>query len=241
MRPAPETPPLTRGRPCRPWPRHSALWKHPRLRGEDHGKARRRADRRETPPLTRGRPDPDTVTSEDIRNTPAYAGKTDSIATRQSSAWKHPRLRGEDRKLRPQQARDFETPPLTRGRRLRAACRQAHAGNTPAYAGKTSRPPHARSPPEKHPRLRGEDKLSAEGVILPQETPPLTRGRLAGPLGIKGTSRNTPAYAGKTARRRKRSPDTWKHPRLRGEDKVFAKGSPLEWETPPLTRGRRTD
>ena len=52
--------------------------------------------------------------------------------------------------------------------------------------------------------------------------------------------RNTPAYAGKTRRRRPSEARARKHPRLRGEDLTPGGSGRRPRETPPLTRGRRS-
>ena len=93
-------------------------------------------------------------------------------------------------------------------------------GNTPAYAGKTRPQGRSCAPHRKHPRLRGED-LAARGRVT----------QLYG---------NTPAYAGKTTGRLGAGRIAEKHPRLRGEDLTPTPLRPKTFETPPLTRGRRT-
>ena len=112
---------------------------------------------------------------------------------------------------------------------------------------------------EKHPRLRGEDKVEEQKASPPTETPPLTRGRRSSRTAKGGFRRNTPAYAGKTSgakstrkefaetppltRGRLRhsgggAPFSQKHPRLRGEDLSGRERKRKVLETPPLTRGR---
>ena len=92
------------------------------------------------------------------------------------------------------------------------------SGNTPAYAGKTS-----------------PSKDGAGGL---PETPPLTRGR-PDEIALEASSfGNTPAYAGKTTTIRRSDPESWKHPRLRGEDSFTNGAGRMIVETPPLTRGR---
>ena len=118
----------------------------------------------------------------------------------------------------------METPPLTRGRRHDRSRRSDRRGNTPAYAGKTSRKTSYLTFSKKHPRLRGED---CQTKFLPRsktETPPLTRGRLGTLKRRLASDGNTPAYAGKTAWRLLQWERRGKHPRLRGEDrpKAFA-------------------
>ena len=152
----------------------------------------------ETPPLTRGRPAEIYVGRKRARNTPAYAGKTSGQQPHVQREEKHPRLRGEDfpsvtsnlcfekhPRLRGEDdgaARVVdalvETPPLTRGRRRQKGARARPAGNTPAYAGKTT--------------------SSKRRVRLSRETPPLTRGRPSSVSRTVWGFGNTPAYAGKT-------------------------------------------
>ena len=133
------------------------------------------------------------------RNTPAYAGKT---IRRDNPVWKqrkHPRLRGEDPTCFMSISSALETPPLTRGRRGSGQLTAEGGGNTPAYAGKTSRALQIHEKGWKHPRLRGEDPVGLGGAPGYKETPPLTRGRLKNGDSNRGYSGNTPAYAGKTA------------------------------------------
>ena len=133
----------------------------------------------ETPPLTRGR---------------LRASSPGATASR-----KHPRLRGEDW-FTSSSSRPFsETPPLTRGRLSTGDPIPQHAGNTPAYAGKTAVVNWRSSMPWKHPRLRGEDIWRMAASLPLRETPPLTRGRQGKRLIDAVDDRNTPAYAGKTA------------------------------------------
>ena len=134
-----ETPPLTRGRRAvaairmvadRNTPAYAGktegptteclgAGKHPRLRGEDRESTAAR-------PSLSG-------------NTPAYAGKTSVADGMPDVVGKHPRLRGEDQDGAYRPGYKSETPPLTRGRLWPASAPIADDGNTPAYAGKTSR------------------------------------------------------------------------------------------------------
>ena len=213
-----ETPPLTRGRlfygvhdgfgtgntpayagktreavPDRP-----PFSKHPRLRGEDGHCLNFKVIVVETPPLTRGRPDIDSGLIHSVGNTPAYAGKTGRPLTPATRPRKHPRLRGEDKSWNHHHCRRSETPPLTRGRQQAARRLRRRDGNTPAYAGKTSRTTALSARSRKHPRLRGEDDDKRRPLGEVSETPPLTRGRLSRKFRRRTSLGNTPAYAGKT-------------------------------------------
>ena len=153
-----------------------------------------------------------------LGNTPAYAGKTPLPAASAAKCEKHPRLRGEDSLADLSGRLDGETPPLTRGR-PDGVIAKLHAG-------------------QKHPRLRGEDIAADEGVGQGVETPPLTRGRREWDRYDRFSTRNPPAYAGKTRPSRFRTSIGGKHPRLRGEDWWSTYKRRVAWETPPLTRGR---
>ena len=233
-----ETPPLTRGRRSAETSvspvsgntpayagktlgflrRAPLVGKHPRLRGEDLNGAVFVKRLQETPPLTRGRLIVPAGRYGVIGNTPAYAGKTSSRRSSSFVSGKHPRLRGED--LPP------VVPPSTIAR------------NTPAYAGKTFHEEVENLPLGKHPRLRGEDAFRTSLPYSVVETPPLTRGRPRKKPEDKMTLRNTPAYAGKTCDFISHLPCRWKHPRLRGEDRMSTPYTENLEETPPLTRGR---
>ena len=113
--------------------------KHPRLRGEDNLRCRYFRALSETPPLTRGRPARVLLQKTAHGNTPAYAGKTAVPRLRQGGREKHPRLRGEDCISLCRAPDGAETPPLTRGRQRPFLRVGRLPGNTPAYAGKTSR------------------------------------------------------------------------------------------------------
>ncbi len=140
------------------------------------------------------------------------------MRTIRGSFWKHPRLSGEDRPREALEHPGTETPPLTRGRPHSAQSR-------------------LRSP-WKHPQLRGEDFCTCPTLIALIETPPLTRGRLCALQRNLPADGNTPAYAGKTRRRRPSAKREGKHPRLRGEDLREREHAVFLPETPPLTRGR---
>ena len=236
-----ETPPLTRGRRQRKRNGKRRGRKHPRLRGEDFCPSRGQSWLKETPPLTRGRHGQILSHGLDTRNTPAYAGKTHRCTPCSGPTWKHPRLRGEDLLLSERVKGRGETPPLTRGRRWCRITVRRFLRNTPAYAGKTLSIFSLISFLQKHPRLRGEDEAGAALADRLPETPPLTRGRREVDLESATWTRNTPAYAGKTAGLGAYRIFVRKHPRLRGEDQGDRRGEGGARETPPLTRGRPRD
>ena len=201
-----------------PQPFNGYKLKHPRLRGEDGFESCQPRHTKETPPLTRGRRLP----------------RRQCLPRR----WKHPRLRGEDAPAPSLSSGARETPPLTRGRHKHSRRLGFRLRNTPAYAGKTYALSRLNLGGEKHPRLRGEDVIESPEVTEKKETPPLTRGRRSARRAKASRDGNTPAYAGKTRQHRPLPSNRWKHPRLRGEDDLFATRCAISIETPPLTRGR---
>ena len=72
------------------------------------------------------------------RNTPAYAGKTLSGGGKRKYREKHPRVCGEDLHIVTMGKQKPETPPRMRGRHHCGFEPLNSAGNTPAYAGKTT-------------------------------------------------------------------------------------------------------
>ena len=133
----------------------------------------------------------------------------------------------------------METPPRMRGRLTRSRSLKKAAGNTPAYAGKTSGR-FLRGPTwQKHPRVCGEDSLAARRPRGNVETPPRMRGRPGRGLTDHNSYRNTPAYAGKTTLEDLYDEVDEKHPRVCGEDIIPAEMIRPAAETPPRMRGRQ--
>ena len=151
--------------------------KHPRVCGEDTGPQDRSMINQETPPRMRGRLHDVLALPLSERNTPAYAGKTSPMVFCEKSQKKHPRVCGEDFNRRARPKRVQETPPRMRGRLLQRRGRVRPPGNTPAYAGKTSRCICCALMAKKHPRVCGEDLSRGRTRIPGVETPPRMRGR----------------------------------------------------------------
>ena len=177
------------------------LWaekKHPRVCGEDQPSAWHSLSNWETPPRMRGRHFVKQAGLAVEGNTPAYAGKTPVRFSITKRCEKHPRVCGEDRRLSAPASAHAETPPRMRGRRTPWFAATALAGNTPAYAGKTSAGRRSRGGRRKHPRVCGEDPHRGVKNAPVPETPPRMRGRLPDNLRQAAVMGNTPAYAGKT-------------------------------------------
>ena len=146
----------------------------------------------------RGRPEAGADRPGSERNTPAYAGKT--LLTNQTPLIirKHPRVCGEDDSSGCLRNPCQETPPRMRGRLYVQHTDAVIPGNTPAYAGKTAESEAQSSAARKHPRVCGEDSVRVAIILFNTETPPRMRGRQNWSESGKYTTRNTPAYAGKT-------------------------------------------
>ena len=132
-----------------------------------------------------------------------------------------------------------ETPPRMRGRRKMIASFPVYSGNTPAYAGKTRWKLLWLFGAKKHPRVCGEDLIRQCLSKEPGETPPRMRGRRDVINRKACIRRNTPAYAGKTNERGRPNLNSWKHPRVCGEDLTQLFRRCIGLETPPRMRGRR--
>ncbi len=110
--------------------------------------------------------------------------------------------------------------------------------NTPVCAGKT----HSYSLNFgflwKHPRVCGEDPITAGAAAPTTETPPCVRGRLSTLVTSQPFFRNTPVCAGKTNTLLALLAGTRKHPRVCGEDLPGKTCHSIQRETPPCVRGR---
>ena len=128
--------------------------------------------------------------------------------------------------------------PLTRGKRIRAACPPTATGLIPAHAGKTSsyKVPGFRA--GAHPRSRGENRSCASPPWPGAGSSPLTRGKrgVAGDvLEVEGL---IPAHAGKTYYDYPWDCVLRAHPRSRGENDPGSTQPERLMGSSPLTRGK---
>ena len=110
--------------------------------------------------------------------TPAYAGKRIFCSDSDAANEDHPRLCGEKRLTLPKGKKRLGSPPPMRGKELLEALEDTDDRITPAYAGKSARPPAVSSPRRDHPRLCGE-----KGSVYAQSwekagSPPPMRGKV---------------------------------------------------------------
>ena len=151
---------------------------------------------------------------------------------------KHPRRGGEDITVVIEMPAKTETPPPRRGRPAWRINKRVFDGNTPAEAGKTSRPASEAGGLRKHPRRGGEDTDSTNPIRAAMETPPPRRGRLKTCSYAAPNHGNTPAEAGKTKLGFFSKDAFEKHPRRGGEDRTNPSMEGRQRETPPPRRGR---
>ena len=88
--------------------------------------------------------------------------------------------------------------PLTRGKRASQEQRGPGSGLIPAHAGKTFVAIDAGMRTTAHPRSRGENPEILSGLIFPEGSSPLTRGKQGVALPVSLRNGLIPAHAGKT-------------------------------------------
>ncbi len=191
---------------------------HPRVGGEDWGRAVRMCPPSGTPPRRRGGLGGHVDREELRRNTPASAGRTWAAATAGSGCAEHPRVGGEDPATLSHAAIETGTPPRRRGGPALNAFGPACRRNTPASAGRTRRRRARRGSGPEHPRVGGEDPAAADEVDGAVGTPPRRRGGRRDPHDRVDCERNTPASAGRTRPSSSPLSGRAEHPRVGGED-----------------------
>ena len=147
-------------------------------------------------------------------------------------------MRGEDFRLGGFLGHGLETPPHAWGRHNYQTDRIVSDGNTPTCVGKTNIifPLFRRR--QKHPHMRGEDRMIFFGIFAIRETPPHAWGRHTTQYNKTQWIRNTPTCVGKTCRRTSRLRLGGKHPHMRGEDTRTNHLIDSSEETPPHAWGR---
>ena len=131
----------------------------------------------QSPPRVRGKPS--TAQSAPIasRITPARAGKTYNRRLVCLPLKDHPRACGENRPRRYPLPAPLGSPPRVRGKQLLILGIVAHAGITPARAGKTWTATWAKSMSGDHPRACGENLWVKADYFMWKGSPPRVRGK----------------------------------------------------------------
>ena len=110
------------------------------------------------------------------------------------------------------------TSPRMRGKRGKDSQGRGPARNIPAYAGKTVTIVSPTPESQEHPRVCGENNLSALGLGFLVGTSPRMRGKRLEASSADSSSGNIPAYAGKTLAPIAAEEAMAEHPRVCGEN-----------------------
>ena len=170
-----------------------------------------------SPPRGRGK---DSVCNESaplVGITPAWAGKSRKRCRTLPRGRDHPRVGGEKLLTTLRTWSPSGSPPRGRGKAFIRMGAGLAAGITPAWAGK-SRPRAAHPAPGRdHPRVGGEKSISAPSWGPGIGSPPRGRGKDLLLLLSKAVLRITPAWAGKSNKRKSAETEPGDHPRVGGE------------------------
>ena len=130
------------------------------------------------------------------------------------------------------------SPPHGRGKVPAVLQCRRFRGITPALAGKSREIPlHLRAAKD-HPRVGGEKQIGGDNGLDKQGSPPRGRGKGPGIQDIVTFRRITPAWAGKSDRRRPSPPGGWDHPRVGGEKLFLVLLGEQRVGSPPRGRGK---
>ena len=110
---------------------------HPRSRGENASRSRKRRQPHGSSPLTRGKLEMRLLGRRGLGLIPAHAGKTRGLGTTLNADRAHPRSRGENPMSDRRVGQAAGSSPLTRGKLDNRCALGAEAGLIPAHAGKT--------------------------------------------------------------------------------------------------------
>ena len=190
-----------------------------------------------SPPLARGTGDICGVCWPPAWITPACAGNRQCDNLLHTCGWDHPRLRGEQLPSVRHGAGDKGSPPLARGTVSKVIVPLDTVGITPACAGNRVYTASRPSRPADHPRLRGEQFQLSLLAVWDSGSPPLARGTAAPNTLPSARAGITPACAGNSFQTRPVTALRWDHPRLRGEQTLWAKTCGSHRGSPPLARG----
>ena len=172
------------------------------------------------------------------RNIPAYTGKTIKEAAEGLKEPEHPRVYGENT----HEAIITDSPPGTspriRGKRGHPLAKKPRTRNIPAYTGKTVCHLVTPASTQEHPRVYGENAWNQAYLWRRSGTSPRIRGKPHADDTQVVTTRNIPAYAGKTVATQSISSKSTEHPRVCGENHGVLLGLQAPNGTSPRMRGK---
>ncbi len=214
---------------------------HPRVRGGDTGRLKRKIQALGPSPRARGRHLFITTTVLVKRSIPACAGETLGNEMSYEAFAVHPRVRGGDAG-RPNAAISSTGPsPRARGRRPDPGGEGQQRGSIPACAGET--PSGTRICPHVgvHPRVRGGDYQKTDRDASVSGPSPRARGRHHHRRPQSPDHRSIPACAGETIKFGVVPIFRWVHPRVRGGDHKALLMMRVPEGPSPRARGRRPE
>ena len=166
------------------------------------------------------------------------AGKSRGCARVQTRARDHPRVGGEKGLRFPAFSAREGSPPRGRGKDPHATMRPERLRITPAWAGKSAERAPAPAGAGDHPRVGGEKQENQNGLKKWAGSPPRGRGKALAGLSQLSQTRITPAWAGKSGRKRMSALQQGDHPRMGGEKNKELEGVWLPMGSPPRRRGK---
>ena len=175
-----------------------------------------------SPPRGRGKVDGPPAQVGRGRITPAQAGRSPYFLYGKKDYKDHPRIGGEKAELTAAVISAMGSPPRRRGKGYREFGIDISDRITPAQAGKSVAPRQKRSALWDHSRVGGEKYSRPSYSRISMGSPPRGRGKGNQAFSWYGSSRITPAWAGK----RSKNPEIWRsyrdHPRVGGEKRLPA-------------------
>ena len=191
-----------------------------------------------SPPRGRGKVDGPPAQVGRGRITPAQAGRSPYFLYGKKDYKDHPRIGGEKAELTAAVISAMGSPPRRRGKGYREFGIDISDRITPAQAGKSVAPRQKRSALWDHPRVGGEKYSRPSYSRISMGSPPRGRGKGNQAFSWYGSSRITPAWAGKSVRCRWFRGLSEDHPRVGGEKYEDKDGSTTSEGSPPRGRGK---
>ena len=191
-----------------------------------------------SPPRGRGKVDGPPAQVGRGRITPAQAGRSPYFLYGKKDYKDHPRIGGEKAELTAAVISAMGSPPRRRGKGYREFGIDISDRITPAQAGKSVAPRQKRSALWDHPRVGGEKYSRPSYSRISMGSPPRGRGKGNQAFSWYGSSRITPAWAGKRFWNRPWVWATSDHPRMGGEKSFDQACTGVVEGSPPHGRGK---
>ena len=189
-------------------------------------------------PRGRGKPCDYSLSAGSSGLIPAWAGKTRRSVQARYTPRAHPRVGGENITILSPAWPSTGSSPRGRGKQNLLEQGPRHDRLIPAWAGKTRPKASATTSATAHPRVGGENTVSAEPTGRLEGSSPRGRGKPR--LGIEPSfiTRLIPAWAGKTTRRLTGPRLSGAHPRVGGENHAIPQPNHTHNGSSPRGRGK---